>query len=162
MLIRRHVHMYKHTRPQCISTSLQKGQKRVTDKRTHNIRARSLACSRSRAHTRTHTHTHTLHTHHTPTQTRTHSYASSKQKRFTSRKNRNFNLAPENKTCHIRRHVHMYTHTRPQRISTSLQKGQKRVTDKHTYIRARSYAHARDITLLMSSCLCQHDDITLM
>ena len=61
--------MYTCTRPQRISTSLQKSQKRVTDKHTYNIRARSLARSRSRAHTSTHTHM--LHTH---TQTRTHSY----------------------------------------------------------------------------------------
>ena len=89
--------MYTCRRPQRTSTSLQKGQKRVTDKHTYNIRARSLA------RTHKHTHTHIVHTH---THTRIHSYASSKQKRFTSRKNSNFNLTPENKTCHIRRHVH--------------------------------------------------------
>ena len=120
--------MHMHIRPQRISTSFQKGQKRVTDKRTYNIRDRSLARSHSRAHTSTHTHIYCIHTHphilHTQahTQTLTHSYASSRQKRFTSRKNRNFNLTPEKKRCHIHRHVHMHTHTRPQRISTSLQK----------------------------------------
>ena len=115
-----------------------------------------LAHSRvlARVHTRARTHTCCTHT-----QTRTHLYASSKQKRFSSRKNRNFNLTPENNTCLKRKHVRMYTHTRPQRISTSLQKSQKRVTDKHTYnIRARSLArsHSRAHTSTHTHTYCIH------
>ena len=59
----------------------------------------------------------------------------------------------------------MYTYTRTHALNAlelRSRKEQKRVTDKHTYIRARSHALAHDITLLMSSRLCQHDDITLM
>ena len=58
--------MHTHTRPQRIGTSLQKGQRMVTDKHTYNIRARSLA----RTHKHTHTHTYCTHTHtHTDTYT---------------------------------------------------------------------------------------------
>ena len=106
--------MHPHTRPQRTSTSLQKGQKRVTDKHTYNIRARSLA--------RAHKHTHTLYTHtHRHVHTHTHS-----RSRNASLHERTEILTSNLKTKYAT-YADMYTH--PQLISISLQKGQKRVTD---------------------------------
>ena len=71
--------------------------------------------------------------------TRPHSYASLKQKRFTSQKNRNFNFTPEKKHT---TYADMYTCTRTHALNAlalRFRKGQKGVTDKHTYIRVRSH-----------------------
>ena len=138
---------HKHTHPQLISTSLQKGQKRVTDLPTYNIRASSLARSHSRAHTSTHTYIAYTHTHtynaYTSTHTDTYTFIRILEaETLTSRKNRNFNLTPEKEDA---TYTDKYTCTRTHALKALVlrfRKAQKRVTDKHTYIRAR-YARTR-------------------
>ena len=74
---------------------------------------------------------------------------------------------------HARSHMHTrtYTHTltdilthtqtRHQYDITSLTRVHDDTQWIHKHMWIYTHAHARDITLLMSSCLCQHNDITL-
>ena len=155
-----HAHTHTCTHSLNASTYFASGKGRKMQRTSPHTYVLAHSRALIRAHTQALTHTHILHTH-THRHVHIHTHPRSRNASFHERTEI---LTSHLKTKHAT-YADMYTCTCTHALNTLVlrfRKGQKRVTDKHTYIRAHSHALAPDITLLMSSCLCQHDDITVM